>query len=244
MMRVWDNELLISRGAKVVEDGLLSWTDFRDVITVASSNQYGYATGTITDRVTGELLPIKARNNVENIYFTQENGFLCLYTQTGLSREKAIIPASPITGIKAIEFIYADETDASATTEWWQAMFASTVQSLYVRGECRVTSLGKVFRDPLIGTAQPAHYFVQINDGYLEMFMNGQRMLMASVSATAFATSNNNGLFLVNRKRGSNETPPTPPLRVGFIRLYNRPLSRDELAQNIQYETEAGRLIL
>lgn len=246
-MRIWDSELLAAEKADVVRDGLLSWVDFQDSINVTGTISRGAITGTITDRVTGYDLTIKADKNGSSydnkIWFEQVNGFLVLHPTNTTAYGKIIAPSAEISGCKAIEVVYncagannrgnAEEFAVGAYTQGVVYNLTSTANKLYAFSGAFNTT------NNLIGAANPVHVYAQIGSSNRgSVYLNGTQVgNTVSAGKSSFSVTK---LMMVSLK-GTTETQS---FRIGSIRLYNRVLTQDELRQNIQYEVKKGRLTL
>ena len=246
-MRMWDMELLtaqrINPTTEPTTEGLLSWADFSDPITITrfyEKTNYG-TLGTITDRATGENLTFS--HNVGSIYFEQENNFLNLYTEDVFSRNKILSPSTPIQNCVVLEFVFADESYKDS--QRWCPYFSDHFCQYYSRDKFRADSLlgwGRGdLQSPLIGTDVPVHILYQFKDGYLDGYVNGTQLKHTQVNKNNFETT---VLFSVSRQLKNGESNPTLPLRIGSIRLYERPLTDEEIQKNLQYEISMGRLSL
>lgn len=239
-MRVWDEELLTGGKIDVVRDGLVFWVDFQDSVNVSSSITQGATVGTITDRIANVTASIQSDRSSDNnrVWFERADGFLVLHPTNATAYNKAIILPSQVSGCKALEFVYRSAGSDNKGSEYYADRVIYSTSQNQIVGWNRAYSYSN---SNLIGTAKTLHVYTYLDsNGKGRVYFNGTQYgnTVSTSYGTSFATGTK--LALV----GVKGTTETQPYKLGCIRLYNRSLTADELANNINYEISIGRLVL
>lgn len=218
-MKVWDAELLTAKKElSPVTDGLLFWLDGQDELFHYASPTSDYK-DYMYERVNGYKVDFSG-----NLVAHTENGFLVTELPSGSSSgtytiNQSRFPAS-FDDIRTVEYVSYKCT----------AFFINGFGAANSNWSFGVNNWGKA----LIPTSTFSDYMQLVG------VMDTDRKPCIYCNGTLSATGQGNN--------GTLSGKPNIKFRwqasLGCVRLYNRVLSPEEIAQNLEYEVSIGRVVL
>lgn len=215
----------------VVTDGLVSWIDGQDELTVVSENNGICNVATIVDRVDGEECTAKQISgdmrygvfSKEGSFFKQEASYYHGVTIT-ISKETAKTA-------KTIEAIISSENALRGFAD--RLKIGEKIVFSGLNENMSVNYFGSSFSIPY--PFEPLHIVGTIENGIGTIYVNGVKGT-AGTSASAFDVTS---LFSVAYDTWYTASAVQ---KIGAIRLYDRELTESEILQNYNYEKSIGRV--
>lgn len=231
MKRPVDLELFYKKKSGVVTDGLVSWIDGQDELTVVSENNGICNVATIVDRVDGEECTAKQISGTmnkgifskEDSFFKQEASYYHGVTIT-ISKETAKTA-------KTIEAIISSENASNGLNS--KLKIGENIVFYGRNANTSVNYFGSSFSIPY--PFAPLHIVGTIENGISTIYVNGVKGT-AGTNASEF---NVTSLFSIDYDTYYTYKAVQ---KIGAIRLYDRGLTESEIMQNYNYEKSLGRV--
>lgn len=228
-MRVWDSELLTQKGElQPVTDGLLFWLDGRDELygdsAYSGESPTLYKTAHMFERVNGIRVNFKDSNNLG---VRSDSPFVQIKYKTGGTYDGIYFRfATAISGVVTVEFVLNKPTSTNVNEG-----VVSTAGSIFYP-HAKGYNCAELKGTSAI-TGKPVHIVcTRVLPYTATIFQNGV------VASTTRGAQTSVETFTTSFQSVMAEHT------LGCLRLYNRALSADEIAQNLAYEVSIGRVVL